>query len=166
MAAAPPTETPTTQKNSFHPEAADRVRALETDRARFHALAAQVDAHLQELASLAAFYAHFARAYAALGPEAARRRAAYLDRVARVAAEVQRRLDALRAEEEAERARFRAEYGRFLPASLCPVIQEPAERFAVRPGVEVGCSAWRATLCVVGVILGEGGLVCVLCVDG
>ena len=137
----PTLQTPTKTQhntNSFHPEAADRVKTLQADRARFHALAAEVEAHLQELASLAAFYSHFARAYAALGPEAARRRTAYLARVARVAAEAQGRLDALRAEEEAERARFREEFGRYLPASLCPVIQEPAERFVVRPDAEVG----------------------------
>lgn len=135
---------PTTTIGSFHPEAADRVAGLQADRARFRGLAAEVEGHVQELASLAAFYSHFAVAYAALGPEAARRRA-YLGRVARVAQEAQQRLEALRAEEEAERARFRAEHGRYLPASLCPVIQEAPERFAVRPNVEV-----RVLACVLG----------------
>lgn len=134
-----------TRTHSFHPEASERVAALQADRARFLGLAAEVEGHLQELASLAAFYSHFAAAYAALGPEVGRRRA-YLGKVARVAMECQQRLDALRAEEEAERAGFAAEHGRYLPASLCPVIhQEVPERFAVRPDVEV--RGWLGCWC-------------------
>lgn len=122
--------------HSFHPEASKRVATLRADSAHFLELAKEVEGHLQELASLAAFYSRFAAAYAALGPEVARRRR-YLGGVARVVQECQQRLEGLRAEEEAERGRFAASHGQYLPASLCPVIQEGPERFAVRPDVQV-----------------------------
>ncbi len=133
---SPPSHPIPSKPLSFPPEAGESVASLQADRGRFQGLAAEVEGHLQELSSLAAFYSHFAAAYAALGPEAGRRRA-YLGRVARVALECQQRLDALRAEEEAERARFRSAHGRYLPASLCPVIQEPPQRFAVHPDAQV-----------------------------
>lgn len=122
------------------------MATLRADSAHFLRLAKEVEGHLQELASLAAFYSRFATAYAALGPEVARRRR-YLGMVARAVQECQQRLEGLRAEEEAVRGRFAASHGQYLPASLCPVIQEGPERFAVRPDVQVRSGGgWRLRL--------------------
>lgn len=59
---------------SFHPEATERICALKDDQLRFSGLAENVHNHLQELASLAAFYSHFSAAYGNLGIEIVRRR--------------------------------------------------------------------------------------------
>ena len=69
--------------HSFHPEASERISALKDDQERFSGLAENVHNHLQELASLAAFYSHFSAAYSHLGSEVARRRKA-LEKAAHV----------------------------------------------------------------------------------
>jgi hypothetical protein len=58
----------------FAPEARERVAALRADQCRFKELSESVEGLIQELASLAAFYAQFAEAYGQLGSELTRRR--------------------------------------------------------------------------------------------
>ena len=115
-------------------EARASVAGLEEGQARFNVLGEEVQGALGEMASLASFYSRFLKAYARLGPEVARRRRG-LGEMERLVEEAEERLRRKQEEEEGERARFWEESGRYLPQSLCPLIQEPAETFVVVPRV-------------------------------
>jgi len=116
-------------------EARASVGGLEGGQARFAVSGEEVQGALGEMASLASFYSSFLKAYARLGPEVARRRRG-LTEIERLVEEVEERLRRKQEEEEEERGRFWEECGRYLPQSLCPLIQEPAETFVVVPRVK------------------------------
>eukprot|EP00624_Nannochloropsis_granulata_P006818 evm.model.NODE_5207_length_48865_cov_35.227627.4 len=115
-------------------EAQTSVGGLEEGQVRFGVLGEEVQGALGEIASLASFYSQFLKAYARLRPEVSRRRRG-LSEMEHVVEEVEETLRRRQEEEERERARFWEECGRFLPQSLCPLIQEPAETFTVVPRV-------------------------------
>lgn len=115
-------------------EAQTSVGGLKEGQMRFGVLGEEVQGAVGEIASLASFYSQFLKAYGRLRPEVARRRRG-LSEMEQVVEGMEERLRRRQEEEERERARFWEECGRFLPQSLCPLIQEPAETFTVVPRV-------------------------------